>query len=137
MTLKSRKLRDERRVIHGARRTDWQALRREGLAQGGSEFSERDLDRTSPLDVRAAAETIVLILLTTVRGRLRLLLSTAQLRHEQIGRCPRQEHADDRVNDDVPAEDAHCVQDTCPYPDQQIGLVHSLLSSLPHRAQDR
>jgi hypothetical protein len=51
------------------------------LAHEGRQFGERDFNRTSPLDMRAAAETIVLILLTTVRIRLRRLLSTAQLRH--------------------------------------------------------
>lgn len=67
MKWKSRKLRDERRVVHHARRTGWQALHREDLAHDWSQISERDLDRTSPFDVRTAAEAIVLILLAAVR----------------------------------------------------------------------
>jgi hypothetical protein len=94
-------------VVHRARRTDRQSLRRGGLAHDGSQFSERDLDRTSPFDVRAAAETIGLILLAIVRVRLGRLLSTAQLRHEQIGCRPRQEQTDHCLNDDVPAKCSH------------------------------
>lgn len=94
-------------MVHRARRTDWQTLRREGLAHDGSQFSERDLDRTSPFDVRAAAETIVLILLATVRFRLGRLLSAAQLRHEQIGCRPCEEQTDHCLNDDVPANGSH------------------------------
>lgn len=126
MTLKWRKLRDERRVVHRARRPDWQALRREGLAHDGSQISKRDLDRTSPFDVRATAETIVLILLATVRVRLRLLLSTTQLRHQQIGRCPREEQTDDCMDDDVPAKGSHWCQDTRLGLIGQIGRIRSL-----------
>ena len=105
--LGTRELGDERRVVHRTRRTNWQALRREGLAHDWSQFSERDLDRPSPFDVRAAAETIVLILLATVRVRLCPLLSTAQLRHEQICCRPCEEQTDHCLNDDVPAKCAH------------------------------
>jgi len=94
-------------VVHRARRTDGQALRRHGLANDGSQFSERDLDRTSPFDVRAAAETIVLIRLATVRVRLGRLLSAAQPRNEQIGCRPCEEQTDDCLKDDVPAKCAH------------------------------
>lgn len=94
-------------MVHRTRRTDGQALRRDGLANDGSQFSERDLHRTSPFDVRAAAETIVLIRLATVRVRLGRLLSTAQLRHEQIGCRPCEEQTDHCLNDDVPAKCAH------------------------------
>ena len=107
MTLKSRKLRDERRVVHGARRTDWQALRREGLANDRRQFSERDFDRASPFDVRAAAETIVLILRCAMRIRLGCLLSVAQLWHKQVSRRPGEKQTDDCVKDDVPAKGSH------------------------------
>jgi hypothetical protein len=108
-------------VVHSARRTDRQALRRDGLAHDRRQLSERDLDGARALDVRAAAETIVLILLATVRVRLGRLLSAAQLRHEQIGRCPREEQTDDCMNDDVPAKRSHRDQDTRPGHIPQIG----------------
>ena len=107
MNWRSRKLRDERRVVHRARRTDAQALRREGLAHDRSQASKRDFDRTSPFDVRTAAEAIVLILLATVRVRLGRLLSTAQLRHEQVRRRPRQQEAGHDADNDVPADFTH------------------------------
>ena len=95
INLKNRKLRNDWRVVHGAWRTDWQALRRERLTHGWSQSSKHDFDGTDPFDVRAAAETIVLILRATVRVRLCRLLSTAQLRHEQVGSRPREEQTDD------------------------------------------
>lgn len=116
MNWKSRKLRDERRVVYRARRTGDQARRREGLAHDRSQVSKRYLDRTSPLDVRTATEAIILILPATVRVRLGRLLSTAQLRHEQVGRRPREEQTDDCTNDDVPARGAHRPQVTRPSP---------------------
>jgi hypothetical protein len=100
----SRKLRDERRVVHHGRRTGWQARRRHSLAHYRSRIRKHHVNRTSPFDVRTAAETIVLILLAPVRVRLGRLLSTAQLRHEQIGCCPGQKQANDRANDHVPAK---------------------------------
>ena len=52
-------------MVHRARRTDGQALRREGLADDRSQASKRNFDRTSPYDVRTAAEAFVLILPAT------------------------------------------------------------------------
>jgi hypothetical protein len=79
MNLGKRELRDERRVVHGARSTDGQALRRDGLADDWSQLSERDFEGAGALDVRTAAETIVLILLSPVRVRLGRLLRVAEL----------------------------------------------------------
>jgi hypothetical protein len=42
------------------------------------------------------------------------LLDVAQLRHKQVGRCPRQKQADNYLNHDVPTERSHVDQDTRP-----------------------
>lgn len=60
--LGTRELGDERRVVHRARCTDWQALRRDSLANDRSQISKRNLDWTRPFDMRAAAEAVVMVL---------------------------------------------------------------------------
>lgn len=77
---------------------------REGIAHDGNQLVEGDVDRSRSLNMRAAAEAVVVILGHRCRVRLGDLLSAAQLGHEQIGRRPRQEQAHDRANHDVMAE---------------------------------
>ena len=84
-------------------------------AFGGESFDdhrnairERDRHGDGLLGVRTATEAVVL-----VRGRwstsvnLDSRLAATQLRHEQIGRRPREEQTDDCTDDDVPAKGAH------------------------------
>lgn len=95
-------------MVDGARGADGQALRRNRLAHRRNQFGEGDVHGTSPLDVRTAAETVILVL---GHGSPPVVLSrrltAAQLRHEQIRRRPREQEASDDADDDVPAECAH------------------------------
>lgn len=109
----SEKLRGERRVVHGARGTDGQALRSQGLARDRKQASQGHVDGTGPFDVRAATEAVVCVLREwSVSVILHGGLGGTQLWHEQVGRRPRQQEAGHDADDDVPADGAHCCHDT-------------------------
>lgn len=100
-------------MVHGARRTDRQALRYDSLAPDRKQVGEQHLDRAGLLDMRAAAETVVMVL----GGRSAPLLlhgglGTAQLRNEQVRCRPRQQKAGHDAHHDIAADTVHSDEDS-------------------------
>lgn len=77
-------------MVHRRRNAGGQVGWNRWFAHDRNQVDNHELDRVRAHHVRAATEAIVLILRR--RGRIGLhLLDTAQLRHQQIRRCPRQQ----------------------------------------------
>ena len=124
----SGELRGERRVVEaagdaGSKALDWEAL-------DSHRNANRELDGHGEglLSVRTAAEAVVSVL----RGRSAVVVldgrfGTAQRRHEQIRRRPRQQETGHDANDDVPADSAHGYQYTCLGLNQQVGRCSAVL----------
>jgi hypothetical protein len=109
----SGKLRDERRVVETARDADGEAFGRESFDNHRNAIRERNRHGEGLLGVRAATEAVVSVL-----GRWNAPVifdsrfAAAQLRHEQVRRRPCQQEAGHDADDDVPADGAHCSQNT-------------------------
>ncbi len=104
---KCRELGLERWAVHRRRNAGGKVRWSRRLAHDRNQVDKHELDRVRTLHVRAATETIVLILRRPGRIRLLRLLDVAQLRHQQVGCCPRQEQADNHMSHDVPTECDH------------------------------
>ena len=100
----------ERRVVQRPGNAGRQVRWSRRVAHDGNQVNEDDLNGIHALHVCAAAEAIVVVLGCGRGVGLRRLLRAAQLRYEEIGRCPRQEQADNHLNHDMPTECSHLAQ---------------------------